>query len=65
MKDKLQNYNVSKRFIIWVETDVKAESLTDAVAKAEALKPADFAEFDRPMTDWEPIKGTSVSEDWI
>lgn len=61
---KANTYNVSKRFTIWVETDIIAESLAEAVEQAEQMKPYDFAAFNKQLNDWEPLKGTSVSEDW-
>ena len=65
MKTKIKHYNINKRFIIWVETKVSAQNLHEAVDKAEELKPTDFAEFEKPMNDWAPLSGTSVSEEWL
>ena len=65
VKEKEKRYNVSRRFIIWVDTEVLAKNLHEAVDKAEALKVHDFVDFGKSgLNDWEPLEGTSISESW-
>lgn len=59
-------FRVGKRFSVWIEKRVAAASLSEAVQKAEKLGLKDFIK-EKPgsdLQDWEPLEGTSVSEDW-
>lgn len=69
-KTALKSFRVTKRFELWVETQVKAEDFSSAVEAGKALKCYDFLkEIMKPKSpasicDETELAGFGVTEDW-
>jgi len=64
-KKKTQGYRVSKRFSIWVEANIDAETFEAALEIAKKAAPSEMMEMRAyEFIDWHPLPGTGVSENW-
>ena len=65
-KPKLKTFRVQKRFEVWVEQEVKAETFDLAVQEGKNLKVGDFIEAHPGVefNDSTEIAGFGVQENW-
>lgn len=58
---KRKRFTVQVRLDLWLDYEILAENMEDALAQARELKPRDIAEYPTPAND-EEIKITGVYE---
>lgn len=63
---KLKEFKIQKRFQVWCETNIKAESLEQAISIGKAMGHHDFYEADSKTEtiDIAPLDGFTVGESW-
>lgn len=55
-----RSFSVSKRYVVWLETNIKADSFIEASDLRAALKYDDLD----TVIDYEELPGGSVTENW-
>jgi len=65
-KSKLKTFSVSKRYVVWVDTYVKAESFEQAAVIRDSLKVSDFLTTTdgSSVNDYDPLPGGGIYESW-
>lgn len=60
-----KTYSVSKRFDMWVEAEIKAESMTEALVIRDNMGIRDFVEIPSGgLNDYNELPGGGVHESW-
>lgn len=61
---KRKRFNVSRRYEVWVDTEITAADFDDAVAQAKQMKLQDFVSATPGTTfnDWTELSGLGVTE---
>lgn len=64
-KAKVAKFRIQKRFTVWVEKDIPAETFEAAIEIARKAQPGEFLSFDKcDLIDYDQLPGTAVSEVW-
>lgn len=64
-KAKVAKFRIQKRFTVWVEKEVSAETFEEAVELARKASPGEFFTFDSGgFLDYDELQGTGVYEAW-
>lgn len=66
MAKKFKEFRIQKRFELWVETKVKAETIEEALAMSKKMDEDDFIEVleDAELLDCTHLDGTTIGETW-